>query len=352
MRAQLERNLEEDPYQRQEDGVAEEAVGENVVDATRQLHAVRPGKRQRFLKRALDVAASALRDHLLGIGAGRHFDVPDGPCDSFAQSRRCVGRRAATLGRHLEDLSVALEHLDGRPPKRVAVRGDAVLLEQIYQLDKNIVDVRPVGDGDVAVVFFPVFHQVNRRIKERLDPLAPMADRRDDGSAQKHVYSLEVEFGLGVQELVPHVEVDDEVDVEFHELNGEIEVSGQVPCVDHVDDDVGLVLNEVAAYDPFLHGIGREAVRARQVNNLDVVAPVLEVADLLLNSDTRPVSHLLPGARHAVEYGGLPRVGVAREGYRERFLVRHALPRPSPLPRRLPRPTSSCLRQNGGGVTC
>ena len=119
-----------------------------------------------------------------------------------------------------------------------------------------------------------------------------------------------------------------------------------------MDDDVGFVLDEVAADDPLLDGVGRQAVGAGQVHDLDVVASVPEIADLLFNSDTRPVSDLLPGARHAVEDGGLPRVGVAREGYRQRSLVRHALPSPSLLPRRLPRPPWACFRQKGGGVTC
>ena len=147
----------------------------------------RCGQRQRLLERALDVPASALRDHLLGVGAGRHADVPDGPRHCLAQSRRYAGRRPASSGRQLEDLAVALEHLDGRPSERVAVRGDAAFLQQVHQFDKNIVDVRAVRDGNVAMVLFSVLDEVDRGIEERLNAFVPVPDRRDDRSSEEPV---------------------------------------------------------------------------------------------------------------------------------------------------------------------
>ena len=268
-----------------------------------------------------------------------------GARDRIAELERHVIRDTLVGRGHPEDLLVTLKHLDGRPSERIAVRGNAGVLEQLHEFYENVIDVGTVGNGDVAVVFFPVFHQVYDRIEEGLDALTAVRDGGDDGGAQQPVYLLEVQLRARIEELVPHVEVDDEIDVELHQLNCQIEVPREIAGVDHMDDDVGPGVDDVAADDALLNGIRGQAVRAGQVDNLDLVAAVRKRPDLLLNSNTRPVSHVLPGAGYAVEYGCLSRVRVARKGNGQRFLLRHAPPRPSPLPRRRPRPLSSCLRQ-------
>ena len=122
-----------------------------------------------------------------------------------------------------------------------------------------------------------------------------------------------VERVAGGAQLVVHVERHDHAQVHVDELGGEVEVAFQVGTVDDVDDDVGRLVDEVAADVKLLGAVGRKRVGAGQIHDAHAIFAVSEVAVLGVDRHSAVIAHMLVGARGDVEERGLAAVGVAHE---------------------------------------
>jgi hypothetical protein len=107
-------------------------------------------------------------------------------------------------------------------------------------------------------------------------------------------------------------------DAELEELDREVQVPLEVRRVHDIHDDVGALVREEVARDDLLLGVRRERVRARQVDEAEPPARVLEGRLLLLDRDARPVADMEPRAGDGVDDGRLAGVGVPGDGDRHR----------------------------------
>ena len=109
---------------------------------------------------------------------------------------------------------------------------------------------------------------------------------------------------------VHHVDGDNYRNAKLHQLCGEVQVTFQIGAVDDVQDGVGLLLDQIGTGDDLFQGVGRQRIDTGQVLNDDVFL-ALQLAFLLLDSDTGPVADVLVGAGQIVEQGRFATVRVA-----------------------------------------
>ena len=123
----------------------------------------------------------------------------------------------------------------------------------------------------------------------------------DDRDAEPVGEGVGVDLDAGLGGGVGHVERDDDREAEVEHLRHEVQVALEVRRVGDADDDVGLGLvrdppDEGVEGDPLVDRFRVEAVRPRQVDDLDAAPPVAapsgEVARLALDGDAGVVGHL------------------------------------------------------------
>ena len=112
---------------------------------------------------------------------------------------------------------------------------------------------------------------------------------------------------------VHHVDSHHNRDTKLGELSGQVKVTLQVGAIDDVQDGVGALLDQVVAGNNFLHSVGGQGVDTGKVGDGNV-AVLLQLAFLLFNGNTGPVTNELVCTGEGVEQGSFTAVRVARQG--------------------------------------
>ena len=112
---------------------------------------------------------------------------------------------------------------------------------------------------------------------------------------------------------VHHVQGDDDGNAQLAKLGGEVKIAFQVAAVNQVQDEGGMVRDQVIPADDFLQGVGGKRINARKVFNDDVLV-AFQAAFLFFHSNAGPVPDVLAGACQGVEESGFSAVGIARQG--------------------------------------
>ena len=148
-------------------------------------------------------------------------------------------------------------------------------------------------------------------------------DRND-----RHSQFLRKTFGIHRRPLragdVDHVECNDGRKPKLQNLGDEIEIPLQMGGVDHAENTLRSrgVLTEIeehVAGDPFIGGMGPDAVAARQIEQLDLLAMLAdELPRFFFDRDARVIGNLLPETGQRIEERGLAAVGIADDCIRLR----------------------------------
>ena len=147
---------------------------------------------------------------------------------------------------------------------------------------------------------------------------------RHDRHAEPFRQCGDVDFDLPVAGQIDHVQRDDRRQAQREHLADEEQIPLQVAGVDDGQHDVGrrgvvAAAEQHVDRDHFVRRARREAVRARQVDQLERLPVVLQVAGLLFDRDARIVADPLPHAGERGEERRLARVRIADQGDADRF---------------------------------
>ena len=135
----------------------------------------------------------------------------------------------------------------------------------------------------------------------------------DDGYAEHFRQAVQVYFHASLGNNVHHVQGEDNGSAELQKLQGQVEAALKGRCVHHIDDDVHVAVQDVLAGDPFLHGVGGEAVGSGQIHQVEEIPVLPHDAFHLLHCHAGPVGHLELGTGVGIEECGLAAIGIADE---------------------------------------
>ena len=130
-----------------------------------------------------------------------------------------------------------------------------------------------------------------------------------------------IEGAPALLQLIVHVQGDHHRHLQVYQLGGEVEVPLQCRGRHHVDDDVGLLLQDMLPHEQLFRGVCRQGVGPRQIDQPEGVSVVLQCPLLRVDRHTAVVSHMLMCSRGQVENGGLPCVGVPYQCHPDIFLL-------------------------------
>jgi hypothetical protein len=284
----------------EEDRDAERPVQHQPVNPVGQVAPDLPGARQHRLDDPVHPGIAASRNEDVRLLAGLLLDP--GP----QQRKPCHG-----LGRgEAQRLGVAFEQTQGEPAPPLRRH-----IEKRRKLAQGLLDRGRVGEIEPARARRG--RGGNDRVLQRLDSLLLCRDDGHDRAAEPVREALGVDPELPVPGHVHHVQRDDDREVHLQELAGEVEVPLQVRGIDDVDDQPRRARSEERLGDALVERailIGAaQGVGAGQVDDLDGVAGVFELAGLLLDRDARPVADPLARACQRIEQRSLAAVGIANQ---------------------------------------
>ena len=246
---------------------------------------------------------------------------------------------------HCLNLLVSLQQLDGEIAGGVAQTYIIVGLQELLYFRNSALDVgavvdmqvsehvvlRAVAAGKVFVVFLraivlmvfvvPVSDvlrhlgvevsllvnivdaliHIYNNMEEQVDASSCGEHRGYHGNTEQASEFLMVELVASSFRLVVHVQGANHAQMHVDELSGEIEVPFQVAGINDVDDDVGRFLNDLFSHIKLFWRIGRKAVCARQVDNVEPIALELGITLLGVDGDTRIVAHSFVGTAGEIE---------------------------------------------------
>ena len=159
----------------------------------------------------------------------------------------------------------------------------------------------------------PVLCRIDRSFCGLHDAGALQCGDRTDLASKLLFKVLFIDLIAVLLDQVHHVQRDHDRDAELGELRGQVQIAFKVRSVDDVEDRVRLFTDQVISCDHFLQSIGGKGINAGKVGN-DHVIMLLQLAFLLFDRNTRPVSYKLVGSGQTVEQSGLTAVWVARKG--------------------------------------
>ena len=216
---------------------------------------------------------------------------------------------------HRRDLGVAFEQLERHPILRVGRRG-VIGDEAAHGSEHRLVlgaDGWPVGRVGVRRL-----GHLDRGVGQLLHALVPGRHHRHHRDAERRLQHVRLDVDAVLLGDVEHVQPQHHRLLHRQQFRHQIEVALQCRGVDHGDDDVGPLADQVVARDPLFLRVGGQAVGARQIHQVEAEAVLAaEGAGLLLHRLARPVADVLAQAGEHVEDGGLAHVGLADEGHRE-----------------------------------
>ena len=302
---------EHDVHQAQEDRQAPDAVDDDLVDAVRSRVARFDRRPHGFLAEAGDETVAGVGDQHLGrIAQQRGQALLFGPDEAV----HVAGRDAPG------DFGVVFEQLEGRPAAFTRVGAGQLSFQLGLQSFDGLLQVGAVADRRRGRRGAPGGRRGGR--DQLVEPRAPAADGFHDGRADQPRHFGEVELEAAGLGDVAHVEGEHHGHAQLHELHRQIQVALQVRRVDHVDDHVGFFLDDEIPRDPLFLGVGRQAVGARQIHDVEFRVAAEAGAFLLFDRHAGIVADVLAGAGQLVEQGGLAGIGIAGQGHDQGFLHR------------------------------
>ena len=128
--------------------------------------------------------------------------------------------------------------------------------------------------------------------------------------------------------FIDHIEGNEKINLQLHELCGQQQVALKVWPFENVDHNIRRLFDKIFASDNLLRRIWSERVDAWQVNYCDSVPLVVEIAFMLFNGDTRKISNFLMSAGESIEKRGLPAVWITckRDAYLILFIHVYSVP--------------------------
>ena len=112
------------------------------------------------------------------------------------------------------------------------------------------------------------FKNLDDLVEKAADAVAAASGSRHDRHPEEGAELVDVELVAAFLELVVHVEGHHHRDVHVDKLRGEVEVALEVAAVHHVEDDVGVLFDDVLADVQFFGRIGAERVGAGQIDEV------------------------------------------------------------------------------------
>ena len=229
-------------------------------------------------------------------------DAPDPVIASpgNVEDRVLVGAQHAVyplpaLGRQLPlhhpcDLSVPFEKLECDPGRRVR-RGDIFCNDRLDLLQDGTV-VGPDRGCVGPVVDLTVCQGVDG-LCEPADALGLGCAHRYHRDAQCGPQYLRFDLDALLRGDIHHVQGQNDRRGQHQQLGQQVQASLQDGSIDHGDDHVGPLANDVLACDPLLFRVGGQAVRARQVYEVAQHAVVAVGTRLLCDGLAGPVADVL-----------------------------------------------------------
>ena len=111
-----------------------------------------------------------------------------------------------------------------------------------------------------------------------------------------------------------HVQGHNDTQVHVDKLGGKVEVSLKIRGVHYIHHDVRNVFDKILPYIEFLRAVCGKRICARKVDDLKMIASVLEVALLCIDGHAAVVAHMLMTSRSHVEKRCLTAVRVTYQG--------------------------------------
>ena len=204
------------------------------------------------------------------------------------------------------DLLIAFQQLDSDPTEGI---GAVKALKGVHDLIDTLLDLRTVeyGSGHDSNLssFDDTLHQL-------IEAFSPHRHRGNHGDSQLPRQNIEI---YGYPPLLGHVELvqgNDHPRLQLQQLQTEKEIPLQARSVDDVHQDIRLLDGDVLPAHQLLHGVGGEAVDAREIDDIYRVALEAQGALGPLHSLPGPVAHVLMEAGELIEDDALAHVGVTR----------------------------------------
>ena len=283
-----------------EDRQREDLVRDDLVDPVRQGQRLRAALlRHGLADQRLDEVVALVRDDRLGVVVKLLLAVAD--------VRVEVRARLLVEPEHLDDLGVALEHLDGEPADGAHVD---LALDRLLDVGERMLDGTGEDVGDFALPALP--RELRGKLRRLDAALVVLGADADHLAAERFGDALHVDLVAVFAHEVHHIDRDHHRQAQLGELRRQVEVALDVRAVHDVQDGRRRVLDEIAPRDLLLQRIRRERVDARQVLDDDRLV-TLEEAVLLLDRHARPVADVLARACQRIEERRLAAVRVARE---------------------------------------
>ena len=112
---------------------------------------------------------------------------------------------------------------------------------------------------------------------------------------------------------VHHVDGDNNRNTELNKLCGEIKVSFKVGSVDYVENNVGMLADEIISRHDLLKGVGRKGIDSGKVGD-DYAVVLFKLTFLFFDSNAGPVTNKLVGTGECVKQRRFSAVRIACKG--------------------------------------
>ncbi len=156
------------------------------------------------------------------------------------------------------DLAVALHEFQceiaGRKGFGQFIAGDS---EGGVEFLQSLLDDRPLIDVDMAYTVVLVFVYGDDRIEQFVDAFVVACLDRHHRHAHHPSQVVVIKPGVAFAQFVEHVQRHDHAGVNVDEFGRQIKVAFEVRRYDRVDDDIGRLFGDVAAYETFFGCVGR-----------------------------------------------------------------------------------------------
>ena len=157
------------------------------------------------------------------------------------------------------------------------------------------------------------FIHVDDDMEQQVDVAATLKRSGNHGHAEQGTQRVNIQLVAAPLGLVIHVQSTHHSEVHVQQLRGEIEVALEVARVDHVDDDVGTLLEQMLPHIQLLGAVARQRVGARQVGEVELIAFKRGMRYTGIDRHTRVVAHACMCSTGVVKQRCLATVWVADE---------------------------------------
>ena len=215
---------------------------------------------------------------------------------------------------HLLYLPVALEILYRKISGRIFIADGGIELDELLYAADRLFQFGSVIDMDMSCdVRIAVLINLHDRIEKSGQSVARTAYRRHDRHTEKITQLLDIQLITLCLKLVIHIQGHHHTKVHIDQLGGKVEIALKVGCIHDIDDYVRHLLDEILTDIKLFRTIGGEGVRARQIDQQELIASVLECTFLRIDGNSAVIAHMLMTSRGHIEERGLSAVRVTHE---------------------------------------